>query len=68
MITVQDKATEKRVLRAVRALLGKRKGVSVFYESGHWWCKVDSDEKTIIYDVIEADGTGSYDGIGLERA
>lgn len=55
------RAMERKIRRAAREL-GYR-GDPVF-EHGHWWLTLPDGS---IFDVVDAEGPGSFDGFALER-
>ena len=57
----QTRTVERRIRRVVREF-GYR-GTLVF-EHGHWWLMLPDGS---IFDVVDAEGPGSYDGFALER-
>ena len=60
--TVDNRANERKALAAARRHVGKRKGVCVFFEHGHWWAKYDDGEYTHCFDVVD-----TPDGFALEE-
>lgn len=55
--TVDNAATEKRVLRAARDRFGRSRKLELtaFFEHGHWWIKTDGDDedRAKFYNVVD---------------
>ena len=60
-----------KVETAARKYFHKRKGLSVFFEHGHYWCRVQDEteeengERT--YDVVDAEGGDAVNGFSFEE-
>jgi hypothetical protein len=55
-----------RVLRAAKKKFGKR-NIAVFFEHGHWNCRVSHNHDITDYSVLDAKGVGSIDGFDFEE-
>jgi hypothetical protein len=67
----RDTTTMKtKVLAAAHKHFKKRKGITAFFEHGHWWVRVDyypKRDEIQTFDVVDAEGHGSIDGFGFEE-
>lgn len=60
---------KKRILAAAHKHFHKRKGITAFFEHGHWWVRVDyypKCDRIATYDVVDAEGFGAVNGFGFE--
>ena len=62
--TEDPKTSVRRILRAARAVLGRR-GLSAVYEHGQWW--VEHRPSGAQWSVVDAEGGGSVDGFDFEQ-
>ena len=56
---------ERRVLRAARAILGRRRPLIAFFEHGQWW--VEDRNSGGQWSVVDASGGRSVDGFDFEE-
>lgn len=64
--TVQSRVVEQRVMSAARAQFGrdtKSRTVIAFYENGHWWVKVNTDEATMCFDVVDTNSGFDFEQV-----
>lgn len=62
--TENPKTSERRILRAARAILGRRP-LSAFYEHGQWW--IEDRDTGAQWSVVDAEGGRSVDGFDFEQ-
>lgn len=64
--TINSPTVEKRIMSAARKKFNQRKGLSTFYEHGHWWLYRVTGNYDYTYDVVDAEGVGAIDGFDFE--
>ena len=63
--TENPKTSERRIIRAAHAILGRRRPLSAVYEHGQWW--IEDRDSGAQWSVVDAEGGRSVDGFDFEQ-